>query len=79
MVFSALLRIKLCLKGTVIAAHTTATPIHYRIKTDSKRKLSRRGVMNVICVVGNTATGVSNMADVLVSCDHVMWKKLCYV
>lgn len=79
MVFSALLLIKFYLKGTVIAAHTTATPIHSRIKTDSKRKLSRRGVINVIRVVGNTATGVSNMADVLESYDHVMWKKLCYV
>jgi len=32
MVFSALLWIKFYLKGTVIAVHTSATPIHSRIK-----------------------------------------------
>jgi len=32
MVFSALLRVKFYLKGTVIAVYTTATPIHSRIK-----------------------------------------------
>jgi len=37
---------------------------------------SPRCVMNIVYGVGNTATRVSNMADLFVHYDHVMWKKL---
>lgn len=45
--------------------------------TWGKRKHSSRCVMNEMYVVGNTATGVSNMAVLFAHYDHVMWREPC--